>query len=76
MTSPWLKPFSAEAPSRHLEYWTLDPIRRETELHGLDENGHYKLLPVVDGVFHSNAVPGSALNLAGVFAELAAETAQ
>lgn len=41
------------------EYWLLDPLRRQAEFYGRNEDGIYRPLPIAeDGVFRSVALPG------------------
>jgi Uma2 family endonuclease len=46
-----------------LEYWLIDPIRKQFEFYRLDETGRYQLIPTSsDGYFYSGAITGFRLN--------------
>lgn len=50
------------------EYWLIDPIREQAEFYRLGKDNHYhQALPGADGIFHSQAVPGFRLHVAGMW---------
>lgn len=46
------------------EYWLLDPDREQAEFYVRDERGIYQLVPVREGVFESQVLPGLKLTVA------------
>lgn len=40
------------------EYWLIDPERRVAEFYRLGANDRYELVPIVEGVFRSEVMPG------------------
>ena len=51
------------------EYWLVDPIRVEAAFYRLGADGAYRAVPLVDGVFESEALPGFRLDPQIVFAD-------
>lgn len=43
-----------------LEFWLIDPIRKQTEFYHLID-GHYRLMILNDGIYHSEVLPGFRL---------------
>lgn len=47
-----------------LEYWLIDPLRKEAYFYVLGEDGHYHLVPVpVDGIYRSHVLEGLRLRV-------------
>ena len=51
------------------EYWLIDPIRRSATFFRLDAEGRYRAVPLADGVFESETVPGFRLDPEALFAD-------
>ena len=51
------------------EYWLVDPIRREAAFYRLDDDSQYRAVPLADGVFVSQTVPGFRLDPRALFAD-------
>ncbi len=50
------------------EYWLIDPIRNQAEFYRLgDDKRYHQALADADGIFHSQAVPGFWLRVAGMW---------
>lgn len=48
-----------------MEYWLIDPQRKQAEFHRRGEDGIYKSVPIAaDGVFRSETLPGLWLDVA------------
>lgn len=45
------------------EYWLLDPDREQAEFYVRDERGIYQLVPIGEGVFESQVLPGLQLTV-------------
>jgi Uma2 family endonuclease len=47
-----------------IEYWLIDPLRRDADFYILGEDGHYHLAPISpDGVYHSHVLDGFRLRV-------------
>lgn len=51
------------------EYWLIDPDREQAEFYRLDTRGIYQLVPLTDGVFESQVLPGLRLEAAWLWRE-------
>lgn len=51
------------------EYWVIDPLRRQAAFYRLTEAGHYKSVPLEEGVFRSEVIPGFRLRLEWLWPE-------
>ena len=53
-----------------LEYWLIDPIRRQTDFYRLGEDDHYHpVLPDSDGIYRSEVVDGFWLRVSWLWQE-------
>lgn len=51
------------------EYWLIDPDREQAEFYRLDDRGIYQLVPLKDGVFESQVLPGLRLEASWLWRE-------
>ena len=51
------------------EYWLVDPLRGEAAFYGLGEDGVYRAVPLVAGIFESTVLPGFRLDPQALFGE-------
>lgn len=51
------------------EYWLIDPDRQQAEFYRPDERGIYQPVPLQEGIFESQVLPGLRLEVAWLWAE-------
>jgi Uma2 family endonuclease len=51
------------------EYWLIDPDREQAEFYRLDDRGIYQLVPLQEGLFQSEVLPGLRLEAAWLWQE-------
>ena len=65
-----IEKFSEYEKARVLEYWLLDPVRKQAEFYFLSDDGKYFIAPVdAHGVFHSRVLDGLYLKIDWLFQE-------
>lgn len=65
----WKRKYAEYEEAGVREYWVVDPLKRQAAFYRLAESGRYEAVPLEEGVFRSEAIPGFWLRLEWLWPE-------